>query len=115
MACRSAEEEDAGETRSYVFANECLDRLSIAVGGNMILSVAAELFPSFFSSEYWKRHHAAQVTIAQIAEGSAKVMIKKTEQVVGMVLNSFQDPHPRVRWAASNRPCCATCISFSNG
>jgi importin-5 len=37
MACHSAEEEDAGETRSYVFANECLDRLSIAVGGNMIV------------------------------------------------------------------------------
>jgi HEAT repeat protein len=60
------------------------------------------LLPSFFSSEDWKRRHAALVTIAQIAEGSAKVMIKNLEQVVGMVLNSFQDPHPRVRWAAIN-------------
>jgi importin-5 len=97
-----SEEEDAGETGSYVFAQECLDRLSIAVGGNTILSVAAELLPSFFSSEDWKRRHAALVTIAQIAEGSAKMMIKNLEQVVGMVLNSFQDPHPRVRWAAIN-------------
>jgi importin-5 len=96
------EEEDAGETGSYVFAQECLDRLAIAVGGNTILPVAAELLPSFFSSEEWKRRHAALVTIAQIAEGSAKVMIKNLEQVVGMVLNSFQDPHPRVRWAAIN-------------
>jgi len=24
------------------------------------------------------------------------------EQIVNMVLNSFQDPHPRVRWAAIN-------------
>ncbi|KAG2546633.1 hypothetical protein PVAP13_9KG037200 [Panicum virgatum] len=96
------EEEDAGETGSYVFAQECLDRLAIAVGGNTILPVAAELLPSFFSSEDWKRRHAALVTIAQIAEGSAKVMIKNLEQVVGMVLNSFQDPHPRVRWAAIN-------------
>ncbi|XP_066371254.1 uncharacterized protein [Miscanthus floridulus] len=97
-----SEEEDAGETGSYVFAQECLDRLSIAVGGNTILAVAAELLPSFFSSEDWKRRNAALVTIAQIAEGSAKVMIKNLEQVVGMVLNSFQDPHPRVRWAAIN-------------
>ncbi|GJN23631.1 hypothetical protein PR202_gb11295 [Eleusine coracana subsp. coracana] len=96
------EEEDAGETGSYVFAQECLDRLAIAVGGNTILPVAAELLPSFFSSEEWKRRHAALMTIAQIAEGSAKVMIKNLEQVVGMVLNSFQDPHPRVRWAAIN-------------
>lgn len=29
-------------------------------------------------------------------------MIKNLEQVVTMVLNSFQDPHPRVRWAAIN-------------
>ncbi|XP_066397593.1 uncharacterized protein [Miscanthus floridulus] len=97
-----SEEEDAGETGSYVFAQECLDRLSIAVGGNTVLAVAAELLPSFFSSEDWKRRNAALVTIAQIAEGSAKVMIKNLEQVVGMVLNSFQDPHPRVRWAAIN-------------
>ncbi|XP_006650446.2 importin-5-like [Oryza brachyantha] len=97
-----SEEEDAGETGSYVFAQECLDRLAIAVGGNTILPVAAELLPSFFSAEEWKRRHAALVTIAQIAEGCAKVMIKNLEQVVGMVLNSFQDPHPRVRWAAIN-------------
>lgn len=29
-------------------------------------------------------------------------MIKNLEHVVSMVLNSFQDPHPRVRWAAIN-------------
>lgn len=31
-----------------------------------------------------------------------QVMIKNLEQVVAMVLNSFQDPYPRVRWAAIN-------------
>lgn len=29
-------------------------------------------------------------------------MIKNLEQVVNMVLSSFQHPHPRVRWAAIN-------------
>lgn len=29
-------------------------------------------------------------------------MTKNLEQVVNMVLNSFQHPHPRVRWAAIN-------------
>uniref|UniRef100_A0ACD5WAS2 Uncharacterized protein n=1 Tax=Avena sativa TaxID=4498 RepID=A0ACD5WAS2_AVESA len=96
------EEEDAGETGSFVFAQECLDRLAIAVGGNTILPVAAELLPSFIGAEEWKRRHAALVTIAQIAEGCAKVMTKNLDQVVGMVLNSFKDPHPRVRWAAIN-------------
>lgn len=31
-----------------------------------------------------------------------QVMTKNLGQVVNMVLNSFQDPHPRVRWAAIN-------------
>ncbi|VAH95347.1 unnamed protein product [Triticum turgidum subsp. durum] len=97
-----SEEEDAGETGSFVFAQECLDRLAIAVGGNTILPVAAELLPSFIGAEEWKRRHAALMTISQIAEGCAKVMTKNLDQVVGMVLNSFNDPHPRVRWAAIN-------------
>lgn len=29
-------------------------------------------------------------------------MVKNLEQVVAMVLNSFPDQHPRVRWAAIN-------------
>lgn len=31
-----------------------------------------------------------------------QVMVKNLEQVLSMVLNSFRDPHPRVRWAAIN-------------
>ena len=31
-----------------------------------------------------------------------QVMIKNLDHVVSMVLNSFQHPHPRVRWAAIN-------------
>ena len=31
-----------------------------------------------------------------------QVMVKDLEHVVSMVLNSFQHPHPRVRWAAIN-------------
>lgn len=31
-----------------------------------------------------------------------QVMINDLSPVVSMVLNSFQDPHPRVRWAAVN-------------
>ncbi|PWA69550.1 importin-5 [Artemisia annua] len=34
--------------------------------------------------------------------GDFQVMIKNLEQVVTMVLNSFQDTHPRARWAAIN-------------
>ncbi|XP_039139952.1 importin-5-like [Dioscorea cayenensis subsp. rotundata] len=96
------EDEDAGEMSSYSVGQESLDRLSIALGGNTIVPVASEQLPAYFSSPEWQKRHAALITLAQIAEGCCKVMIKNLEQVVNMVLTSFQDPHPRVRWAAIN-------------
>lgn len=96
------EDEDAGETSNYGFGQECLDRLSISLGGSTILPVASEVFPGFLAAAEWQKHHAVLIALAQIAEGCSKVMIKNLERVVSMVLNSFQDPHPRARWAAIN-------------
>ncbi|XP_041994161.1 importin-5-like [Salvia splendens] len=103
-AWHSAEvkDEDAGETSNYGVGQECLDRLSIALGGITIVPVASELFRAYFSAPEWQKHHAALIALAQIAEGCSKVMVKNLEPVVNMVLNSFQHPHPRVRWAAIN-------------
>ncbi|GLJ05429.1 hypothetical protein SUGI_0018100 [Cryptomeria japonica] len=98
----NTEDEDAGESSNYNVGQECLDRLAISLGGNTIVPVASELLPAYLADPDWRKHHAALITLAQIAEGCAKVMIKNLEQVVNMVLNSFQDPHPRVRWAAIN-------------
>ncbi|KAG4396095.1 hypothetical protein GLYMA_19G113200v4 [Glycine max] len=96
------EDEDAGETSNYGFGQECLDRLSISLGGNTIVPVASELLPTYLAAPEWEKHHAALIALAQIAEGCSKVMIKNLEQVLSMILNSFRDPHPRVRWAAIN-------------
>ncbi|XP_057956475.1 uncharacterized protein LOC131149758 [Malania oleifera] len=96
------ESEDAGETSNYSVGQECLDRLSISLGGNTIVPVASEQLPAYLAAPEWQKHHAALIALAQIAEGCSKVMIKTLEHVVSMVLNSFQDPHPRVRWAAIN-------------
>eukprot|EP01018_Ginkgo_biloba_P022660 Gb_23625 [translate_table: standard] len=115
----NSDDEDAGETSNYEVGQECLDRLAISLGGNTIIPVASELMPSYVRDPDWRKRHAAMVTLAQIAEGCAKiasvcwsrlngvqlhlqVMIKNLEQVVRMVLNLFQDPNARVRWAAIN-------------
>jgi len=39
-------------------------------------------------------------TIAPIVEGTPKVMQNELEKVVELVLQMFNDPHPRVRYAA---------------
>ncbi|OAY28974.1 importin-5 [Manihot esculenta] len=96
------EDEDAGETSNYSVGQECLDRLAISLGGNTIVPVASEQLPAYLAAPEWQKHHAALIALAQIAEGCSKVMIKNLEQIVSMVLNSFHDPHPRVRWAAIN-------------
>ncbi|GMI97486.1 EMBRYO DEFECTIVE 2734, (karyopherin enabling the transport of the cytoplasmic HYL1 [Hibiscus trionum] len=96
------EDEDAGETSNYSVGQECLDRLAISLGGNTIVPVASEQLPAYLAAPEWQKHHAALIALAQIAEGCAKVMIKNLEHVVSMVLNSFHDSHPRVRWAAIN-------------
>ncbi|XP_073040413.1 uncharacterized protein [Primulina eburnea] len=103
-AWHSAEvkDEDAGETGDYSVGQECLDRLSLALGGNTIVPVVSDQLPEYLSAPEWQKQHAALIALAQIAEGCSKVMIKNLEQVVNMVLNSFQNPHPRVRWAAIN-------------
>lgn len=67
------EDEDAGETSNYSVGQECLDRLSISLGGNTIVPVASEQLPLYFAAPEWQKHHAALVAIAQIAEGCAKV------------------------------------------
>ncbi|TYG87826.1 hypothetical protein ES288_A13G245900v1 [Gossypium darwinii] len=96
------EDEDAGETSNYAVGQECLDRLTISLGGNTIVPVASEQFSTYLAAPEWQKHHAALIALAQIAEGCSKVMVKNLEQVVSMVLNSFNHSHIRVRWAAIN-------------
>ncbi|XP_047316709.1 importin-5-like [Impatiens glandulifera] len=96
------EDEDAGETSNYSVGQECLDRLAIALGGNTIVPVASEQLPAYLAAPEWQKHHAALISLAQIAEGCSKVMIKNLEPIIKMILGSFQDPHPKVRWAAIN-------------
>ncbi|KAL9675431.1 hypothetical protein QQ045_003633 [Rhodiola kirilowii] len=97
-----SDDEDAGETTNYCVGQECLDRLSMSLGGNTIVPVASEIFPAYLAAPEWQKRHAALIALAQIAEGCSKAMIKNLEQVVTMVLKSFLDDHPRVRWAAIN-------------
>lgn len=69
-----SDDEDAGETGNYSVGQECLDRLSISLGGNTIVPVASEQLPAFLSAPEWQKHHAALIALAQIAEGCSKVL-----------------------------------------
>ncbi|KAK4380753.1 hypothetical protein RND71_002615 [Anisodus tanguticus] len=88
-----------GITLKYCVGTTCLARFSLALGGKSVAHVAIEQLSAYSAAPEWEKRHA------QIAQGCLKAMIKNLEQVMAMVLNCFQDPHPRVRWAA----CYAIC------
>ena len=94
--------EDAGETELYEFGQECLDRISISIGGKSMLPVAGQAFSALMADGDWKKRHAALVGLAQIAEGCEKVMKQEPvmSELVAMCVKGMSDQHAKVRWAA---------------
>ncbi|XP_075092577.1 uncharacterized protein LOC107826958 [Nicotiana tabacum] len=92
--------ENAGVTKGYYFGCSGLEQLSKALGDKTIAPVAIEQLSAYLVAPEWEKRHAALIALFYIVEGSSKVMINYLEQLVNMVLQPFQDPHPRVRWAA---------------
>jgi HEAT repeat protein len=97
------DEDDEDEDYSnYDVGEEALDRLAMAVGGKTVLPIANTLIGQFLSHEDWRYRHAGLMAVSQIGEGCAKQIKGMLGDVIQMVLSNFQDPHPRVKWAAIN-------------
>ena len=84
--------EAEGEGELYEFGQECLDRLSLSLGGKTIVPLASSLLPQLLSSQDWKQRHAALICLAQIAEGCAKVMQKNMSGLVDMCMRVRLEP-----------------------
>ena len=78
--------ENDGEGELYDFGQECLDRLALSMGGNSITPLAAQVLPQWIQSSDWKQRHAGLISLAQIAEGCAKVMAKNMSGLVDICL-----------------------------
>ncbi|KAI9597109.1 importin subunit beta-3 [Syncephalis fuscata] len=87
---------------NYIICEQAMDRLARALGGTHILPVSFQYIPDMLRSSSWSQRHAALMAISSIAEGCAKIMEKELGKVIELVLPSFQDVHPRVRYAACN-------------
>lgn len=83
----------------HVF-EQALDRLACAFAGKPILALAFQTIPGMLASHDWRLRHGALMSIAAMAEGGARVMEAELDKIVRLVTNSFNDPHPRVRYAA---------------
>ena len=69
-----SEDENANESSNYSVGQECLDRLAISLGGNMIVPVASQLLPAYLVVPEWQKHHAALIALAQIVKVCSKVL-----------------------------------------
>ncbi|KAJ3339707.1 Importin-5, partial [Entophlyctis luteolus] len=94
--------EDDDNDEDYVFAEQSVDRLSIALGGKSMLSIAFTVIPKLLGSPEWQNRHAGLLAISVMGEGCRDVMMDSLKDVVELVIPYLRDPHPRVRFAACN-------------
>eukprot|EP00735_Rhodelphis_limneticus_P008844 TRINITY_DN2321_c0_g1::TRINITY_DN2321_c0_g1_i1::g.20738::m.20738 TRINITY_DN2321_c0_g1::TRINITY_DN2321_c0_g1_i1::g.20738 ORF type:complete len:1078 (+),score=394.95,sp/Q8BKC5/IPO5_MOUSE/35.22/0.0,HEAT/PF02985.17/3.9e+03,HEAT/PF02985.17/7.7,HEAT/PF02985.17/2.6e+03,HEAT/PF02985.17/4.8e+03,HEAT/PF02985.17/0.24,HEAT/PF02985.17/6e-06,HEAT/PF02985.17/0.067,HEAT/PF02985.17/3.5e+02,HEAT/PF02985.17/1.7,HEAT/PF02985.17/0.053,HEAT/PF02985.17/6e+02,HEAT_2/PF13646.1/1.2e+02,HEAT_2/PF13646.1/14,HEAT_2/PF13646. len=95
-------DEDDEECTNYDIGQEALDRLAIAMKGPHVLAVCSQHIGPFLQNPDWRYRHAALITISQIGEGCLQEMQPLLGTLIGTILSHFNDPHPRVRWAAIN-------------
>jgi len=81
---------------------ECLDRLSLGLGGKGIVPIVFGIIPSLMGENSWKHRHTALMAISIMGEGCNKYLFTNLEPIVKTLIPFFRDPHPRVRWAACN-------------
>eukprot|EP01121_Diplochlamys_sp_Union-15-3_P011705 TRINITY_DN3423_c0_g1_i1.p1 TRINITY_DN3423_c0_g1~~TRINITY_DN3423_c0_g1_i1.p1 ORF type:complete len:876 (-),score=130.93 TRINITY_DN3423_c0_g1_i1:36-2663(-) len=91
------------DSRDYVsMAEEYLDRVSFALGGETLLPVIIEYASVLLKNENWKNRRTGLLAISQIGEGCTQSMKPILSQILSMVLSCCRDSDPRVRWAAAN-------------
>ncbi|KAG0747446.1 hypothetical protein G6F57_000579 [Rhizopus arrhizus] len=94
--------DDDDNEENYVMGEGTLDRVARTLGGKAVVPIAFQYIPQMIQSGEWQQRRAALMTISSIGEGCIKVMQPELSNIISMILPSFKDVHPRVRYAACN-------------
>lgn len=98
--------ESEGEGERYEFGQECLDRVSLALGGNTIVPLASTLLPALTQDAGdWRKRHAALICLSQIAEGCVKVLSKNIPGLADLCLAVRTQPLTSI--FLNGTPCAA--------
>jgi len=94
---------DALDILNSVVAQENLDRVCLALSGDVIVPVIFNHISKLISNkEDWKCRHVALMSLSMIGEGCCDYLTPYLDVVLGMIIPLFDDEHPRVRWDAAN-------------
>lgn len=78
----------------------CVDKLSLSLGGKILMPHIFEPIQRLIQSSEWTHVHAAIMALSLIAEGSKKQFIQNVHDIVSLILPHLSHPHPRIRWVA---------------
>jgi hypothetical protein len=101
-ATTKPDDDDNVDITNSDVGEECLDRLALAIGGKTLVPLLFQSLPGLMSSPEWTHRHTALMAICIIGEGCEKILRPNLPDIIKNILPFFQDPHPRVRWAACN-------------
>ncbi|KAJ2741550.1 importin subunit beta-3 [Coemansia sp. BCRC 34301] len=94
--------EEGDNEEDYVFGEQTMDRLAIALGGKQLLPIAFNFIPQMLASSDWRQRHAALMAVSSIGEGCYKIMRGELQKILELIVPFFKDPHARVRHAVCN-------------
>mmetsp|Transcript_21433 Transcript_21433/g.29989 ORF Transcript_21433/g.29989 Transcript_21433/m.29989 type:complete len:1094 (-) Transcript_21433:418-3699(-) len=101
-ATTKPDEDDNVDISNSDVGEECLDRLALCLGGKTLVPLLFQSLPGLMSSPEWTHRHTALMAMCIIGEGCEKILRPNLPDLIKNILPFFQDPHPRVRWAACN-------------
>lgn len=94
-------DEDDAEPE-YDAARQALDRVSLKLNGQSLVSHLFQYLPAMLQSNVWRERQAALMALSSAAEGCADVLADQVPSILDMILPTLQDDHPRVQYACAN-------------
>lgn len=91
----------AGQDELHDCGLQGLDRIARPIGGKVLLSHLWPLVDAWSKDGDWRKRYAALMCIAQIAEGSRKVLLADAAlaSLVGVLTAHSGDSHAIVKWS----------------
>jgi len=83
-------------------ASEALDRMGLVLTGKFIYPAISRTLNHYLYHQDWRYRVAGIFTISQTVESCREQLMSNINSIVTTLVNSFKDPHPRVRYAAAN-------------